>query len=123
MPIKSASLPGKTSLRDIYYILKRKEGKEVEMGEKSAKVMCVIVILVVMLAPQASAGIYTCWGGCYNQCVIQIGHSQIPNLPCSWNCLKDCVPSLASVSGKYCCLGCSMDRCIQFSGGKSSLPL
>lgn len=104
-------------------MLKRKEGKEVGMGGKGAKVMFVMVIMMVMLAPRAAAGIYTCWGGCYNQCVIQIGHSQIPNVPCTWKCLKGCVPSLGSVSSNFCFLGCSMDRCIQFSGGKNPLIL
>lgn len=93
------------------------------MGGKGAEVMFKMIILLVTLAPQIRAGIYTCWGGCYNQCVIVLGQSQIPNLPCTWKCLKGCVPSLGSVTSKYCCLGCSLDKCIKLSGGKSPLPL
>ncbi|CAL5359069.1 unnamed protein product [Camellia sinensis] len=97
----------------------------------SGKVWGVIVLvgLISVMAQQAKAlGVreaYGCWGGCYNECILQSGMANSERLPCYLKCLGSCISLPLSVSASsdktgyqyYCQLGCSMDQCIRFSSG------
>nr|GMD88481.1 protein TAP1-like [Ipomoea batatas] len=57
---------------------------------------------------------YTCWGGCYNQCVLLGRSSAVAgggNFPCYIGCLSSCVPQSAAQYQNYCQIGCSLQLC------------
>ncbi|CAK9136565.1 unnamed protein product [Ilex paraguariensis] len=66
------------------------------MERNGVRLGAVMVTLVVfMLAQNVTAepvkGIYTCWGGCYNQCVLQT-KTPSQRWPCYSKCLSNCIP-------------------------------
>ncbi|XAR69327.1 hypothetical protein NMG60_11000867 [Bertholletia excelsa] len=85
-----------------------------------------VIALVVwfVVAHEASAqGMYACWGGCYNQCILGSGNNPSERLPCYWSCLGTCIsrPSGQSDYQYYCQLGCSLQLCGQnLSGGATT---
>ncbi|KAI7737614.1 hypothetical protein M8C21_022785, partial [Ambrosia artemisiifolia] len=44
------------------------------------------------------AGIYSCWGGCLNQCVLLGDKKPEERVPCYWNCVAKCFPQQAKFS-------------------------
>ncbi|XP_052210311.1 protein TAP1-like [Diospyros lotus] len=73
--------------------------------------------LVVAPPPGASAqqGTYACWGGCYNQCVLEYGLNPTQRVPCYLGCLGRCATSFPSDLEYYCQIGCSLQQCIRYS--------
>ncbi|KAI3822048.1 hypothetical protein L1987_09629 [Smallanthus sonchifolius] len=49
-------------------------------------------LVVLMLLSQGRAGVYSCWGGCLNQCVFLSDKKPDERVPCYWNCLAKCFP-------------------------------
>ncbi|KVH89950.1 hypothetical protein Ccrd_008046 [Cynara cardunculus var. scolymus] len=53
----------------------------------------VSVLVVLMLLSQAgSTGMYSCWGGCLNQCVLVADKNGEARIPCYWDCSTKCFP-------------------------------
>uniref|UniRef100_A0A5B7AB73 Uncharacterized protein n=1 Tax=Davidia involucrata TaxID=16924 RepID=A0A5B7AB73_DAVIN len=86
------------------------------MERSGVKILGVMVVLmVVMLAQHATAGIYACWGGCYNDCILKNGKTPSERLPCYSQCLRNCTPRSPSDYQYYCQLGCSLQFCTRFA--------
>lgn len=67
---------------------------------KSGPLVSVLVILMFLVqVQQGSAQLFTCWGGCLNECFI-LNKRAIGRFPCYVNCLAKCFsPPPGSVSG------------------------
>lgn len=50
------------------------------------------LFIVVLLAQRGNAGVYSCWGGCLNQCVLLDEKKTDARIPCYWDCLNKCFP-------------------------------
>ncbi|CAK9166614.1 unnamed protein product [Ilex paraguariensis] len=97
------------------------------MEWKSVRIVGVVAFLVVLVlaknvtAQPAGDGVYACWGGCYNECILRTGKDPSQRLPCYGSCLGQCVPQSPSDYQYYCQIGCSFESCILFSYDGASL--
>ncbi|KAM0046360.1 putative thionin-like protein [Helianthus debilis subsp. tardiflorus] len=57
---------------------------------KTSTLISTLVVLM-LLSQQGWAGVYSCWGGCLNQCVLG-GKKPEERLPCYWSCVAKCYP-------------------------------
>ncbi|KAA8521755.1 hypothetical protein F0562_012428 [Nyssa sinensis] len=98
---------------------------EMEMEKRSVKLWGVMVVLMVAMLAQhgtaAGAGIYACWGGCYNDCILRNGKTLSEKFPCYLQCSRNCVSHSASVYQDYCLLGCSLELCNRFASDGQTL--
>ncbi|XP_058200700.1 uncharacterized protein LOC131315578 [Rhododendron vialii] len=85
----------------------------------------VVLVGVLVLSQDGIGGIaqptevirtgYACWGGCYNECILQTGTNPNERLPCYFQCVGSCFANPASGSDNnryYCQLGCSLQQCV-----------
>ncbi|KAI3792706.1 hypothetical protein L2E82_06594 [Cichorium intybus] len=56
-----------------------------------------LVVLMLLVHP-GRAGMYTCWGGCLNQCVLLADKKPEEKSPCYWNCLAKCFPQSGQIA-------------------------
>ncbi|CAI9289079.1 unnamed protein product [Lactuca saligna] len=56
-----------------------------------------LVVLMLLIHP-GRAGVYGCWGGCLNQCVLIADKKPEEKSTCYWNCLANCFPESGQIS-------------------------
>lgn len=108
-------------------ITQKKTREKFERGKMGYWAVIVVLMGVLVLSQDGIGGIaqplrtgYACWGGCYNECILQTGINPSERLPCYMQCLGSCVANPASGSDNqyYCQLGCSLEQCVsKFSSG------
>ncbi|KAI3468269.1 hypothetical protein Pfo_024932 [Paulownia fortunei] len=76
-----------------------------------------VMVAMMMLANCVNAQIYTCWGGCYNECILRSSKTRPERLACYYQCLNSCLPPSAADYQNYCQIGCSLELCIPVSYG------
>ncbi|KAI8568878.1 hypothetical protein RHMOL_Rhmol02G0234700 [Rhododendron molle] len=85
------------------------------------RAVIVVLVGVLVLSQDGIGGIaqstelrtgYACWGGCYNECILQTGKNPSERLPCYFQCLGSCIAHPASDNQYYCQLGCSLEQCV-----------
>ncbi|XP_031110981.1 uncharacterized protein LOC116014824 [Ipomoea triloba] len=88
------------------------------MSIKVLILMAMQGLMLVMMQVEGqfaeNGNLYTCWGGCYNQCVLLGRSSAVAgggNFPCYIGCLSSCVPQSAAQYQNYCQIGCSLQLC------------
>ncbi|KAL8244771.1 hypothetical protein R6Q59_011046 [Mikania micrantha] len=64
---------------------------------KTSTLISTLVVLMSLSQP-VRARVYSCWGGCLNQCVLLANKNPDSKIPCYWNCLATCFPSSGSSS-------------------------
>ncbi|KAL4592662.1 hypothetical protein LXL04_005665 [Taraxacum kok-saghyz] len=50
------------------------------------------LVVLLMLTHPVKAGMYGCWGGCLNQCILVTDKKPQEKSPCYWDCLTKCFP-------------------------------
>lgn len=58
---------------------------------KTSTFISTLVVLMLLSQP-CRAQVYSCWGGCLNQCVLATDKKPEEKVPCYWNCLAKCLP-------------------------------
>lgn len=106
-------------LRTIHHLEpKRSVSMERSINSRTGGVVVIFLILVLASSAVTSDRIYSCWGGCYNQCYPNV-QNQSEKFPCYYKCLNGCFPPTAADFQYYCQIGCSLKRCIPVSSGNS----
>ncbi|KAI3700271.1 hypothetical protein L2E82_44893 [Cichorium intybus] len=59
------------------------------LSNKSSIFLGALVVLMLMVQ-QGSAGLYSCWGGCLNECFLLSSKKIGERFPCYVNCLAKC---------------------------------
>ncbi|KAI3687393.1 hypothetical protein L1987_81088 [Smallanthus sonchifolius] len=54
--------------------------------------LTITLVVLMLLSQQGRAGVYSCWGGCLNQCLLLPDKKPDERVPCYWNCLAKCFP-------------------------------
>ncbi|KAL8063436.1 hypothetical protein ABFX02_01G026200 [Erythranthe guttata] len=78
-------------------------------------VVAVLVFLSILAMNGVNAQIYTCWGGCYNECFLRSEKTGPERLACYFQCINSCVPNSPADFTNYCQIGCSLTLCSLFS--------
>ncbi|XP_052210971.1 uncharacterized protein LOC127813894 [Diospyros lotus] len=85
-------------------------------------VFCLLGVTALGDEQQSSRrGTYACWGGCYNECVLQEGKEPSERVPCFLGCLGSCFDHLGSDLLYYCRLGCSLVSCVRYRSDGGNL--
>lgn len=87
-----------------------------ERRNGGAGIVAVLVaaVMLVMLASDISAQRYTCWGGCFNNCLLRGSTNASETeegIPCYFQCLNGCIPRSNDDYRYYCEVGCGLQRC------------
>ncbi|GFP80304.1 hypothetical protein PHJA_000173800 [Phtheirospermum japonicum] len=91
--------------------------------EKRVGGILAVVVVVAAAAANCSvqAQIYSCWGGCYNECFLRSNETRTDSFACYYECLNSCVPRTPADYQYYCQIGCNLEQCTQFTSDGAKL--